>query len=102
MIVAMAASAPVRVPCRTIVLTSRYIPANACANSGVLPTSMPNMAETSTTTQQIAAEAIGTFALVFIGVGTAIASHGDYVAIGLAFGLTVLAGAYSFGRISGA
>jgi aquaporin Z len=60
------------------------------------------MADTSTTAQKVAAEAIGTFVLVFIGVGTAIASGGDYTAIGLAFGLTVLAGAYAFGRISGA
>jgi aquaporin Z len=60
------------------------------------------MADTSTTVQKIAAEAIGTFVLVFIGVGAAIASGGDYTAIGLAFGLTVLAGAYAFGRISGA
>jgi aquaporin Z len=60
------------------------------------------MADTSTTVQKIAAEALGTFVLVFIGCGTAIASGGDYTAIGLAFGLTVLAGAYSFGRVSGA
>jgi aquaporin Z len=63
---------------------------------------MPNMADTSTTAQKVAAEALGTFVLVFIGCGTAIFSGGDYVAIGLAFGLTVLAGAYAFGRISGA
>ena len=60
------------------------------------------MADTSTTVQKISAEALGTFVLVFIGCGTAIFSGGDYVAIGLAFGLTVLAGAYAFGRISGA
>jgi len=60
------------------------------------------MADTSTTVQKVAAEALGTFVLVFIGCGTAIFSGGDYVAIGLAFGLTVLAGAYAFGRISGA
>jgi aquaporin Z len=63
---------------------------------------MPNMADTSTTAQKVAAEALGTFVLVFIGCGTAIFSGGDYVAIGLAFGLTVLAGAYAFGRVSGA
>ncbi len=60
------------------------------------------MADSSTTVQKISAEALGTFVLVFIGCGTAIFSGGDYVAIGLAFGLTVLAGAYAFGRISGA
>jgi aquaporin Z len=60
------------------------------------------MVDTSTTVQKVAAEALGTFVLVFIGCGTAIVSGGDYVAIGLAFGLTVLAGAYAFGRISGA
>ena len=60
------------------------------------------MADTSTTIQKISAEALGTFVLVFIGCGTAIFSGGDYVAIGFAFGLAVLAGAYAFGRISGA
>ena len=60
------------------------------------------MADSSTTVQKISAEALGTFILVFIGCGTAIFSGGDYVAIGLAFGLTVLAGAYAFGRITGA
>ena len=60
------------------------------------------MADSSTTAQKISAEALGTFVLVFFGCGTAIFSGGDYVAIGLAFGLTVLAGAYAFGRISGA
>src|SRR6266567_2480144 len=60
------------------------------------------MADSSTTVQKISAEALGTFILVFIGCGTAIFSGGDYVAIGLAFGLTVLAGAYAFGRVSGA
>ena len=60
------------------------------------------MADSSTTVQKISAEVLGTFVLVFFGCGTAIFSGGDYVAIGLAFGLTVLAGAYAFGRISGA
>src|SRR3954454_12022998 len=60
------------------------------------------MADTSTTVQKVAAEALGTFVLVFIGCGTAVFSQVDYVATGLAFGLTVLAGAYAFGRISGA
>jgi len=60
------------------------------------------MADTSTTLQKVAAEALGTFVLVFIGCGTAIATGVDLVATGLAFGLTVLAGAYAFGRVSGA
>lgn len=64
------------------------------------------MADTSTTPQKVAAEVIGTFTLVFFGCGTAImTSQGpgfDYLATALAFGLTVLCGAYAFGRISGA
>ena len=60
------------------------------------------MAETPTNAQKIAAEIIGTFVLVFFGCGTAIMSGGDYAGIALAFGLTVLCGAYAFGRISGA
>ena len=39
--------------------------------------------------------------LVFFGCGTAVMSGGDYVATGLAFGLTVLVMAYAVGRISG-
>jgi aquaporin Z len=57
--------------------------------------------ETPTTGQKVAAEVIGTFVLVFFGCSTAILSN-DYAAIALAFGLTVLAGAYAFGRVSGA
>ncbi|MBR1126647.1 aquaporin, partial [Bradyrhizobium lablabi] len=60
------------------------------------------MADTSTTAQKIAAEVIGTFVLVFFGCGTAIFTGVDYVATALAFGLTVLVGAYAFGRVSGA
>jgi aquaporin Z len=63
---------------------------------------MPTMAETSSTTQKIAAEALGTYVLVLFGCGTAIFSGGDYLATALAFGLSVLVGAYAFGRISGA
>jgi aquaporin Z len=59
------------------------------------------MAETSTTAQKLAAEVLGTFVLVFFGCGTVLISGGDYVAIGLAFGLTVLVMAYAFGRVSG-
>ena len=53
------------------------------------------------TTQTFSAELVGTFVLVFFGVGTAIMSQGDYVATGLAFGLTVLVMIYAVGRISG-
>jgi len=60
------------------------------------------MAETSTTVQKIGAEVIGTFTLVFFGCGAAIVTGADVGTTGLAFGLTVLVGAYSFGRISGA
>jgi len=60
------------------------------------------MADTPTNAQKIAAEVIGTFILVFFGCGTAIMSGGDYAGIALAFGLTVLCGAYAFGRVSGA
>lgn len=63
---------------------------------------MPGMADTSTTAQKVAAEVIGTFVLVFFGCGTAIFTGVDLVATGLAFGLTVLVGAYAFGRVSGA
>src|SRR3954453_11955472 len=60
------------------------------------------MADTSTTVQKVAAEALGTFVLGFIGCNAAIPTGADVPATGLAFGLTVLAGAYAFGRISGA
>jgi aquaporin Z len=64
------------------------------------------MADTTTTAQKVAAEVIGTFTLVFFGCGTVImTSNGpgfDYTATALAFGLTVLCGAYAFGRVSGA
>src|SRR5262245_21535264 len=54
-----------------------------------------------TTVQKVAAEVIGTFVLVFFGCGTALVSGGDYVAIGIAFGLTVLVMVYAVGRVSG-
>jgi aquaporin Z len=59
------------------------------------------MLETPTNAQKIAAEVIGTFVLVFFGCGSAIFGA-DYAGIALAFGLTVLCGAYAFGRVSGA
>ncbi len=54
-----------------------------------------------TTIQKVVAEGLGTFVLVFFGVGTAIATGADVVTTGLAFGLTVLVMAYAVGRISG-
>lgn len=52
------------------------------------------------------AEAVGTFTLVFIGCGTAVASgcavnSSGYVATALAFGLVIVAMAYSVGKASG-
>lgn len=51
--------------------------------------------------KRLAAEAFGTFWLVFGGVGAALFSGGNYVAIALAFGLTVLTMVYAVGHISG-
>ena len=50
------------------------------------------------------AECIGTFALVFFGVGSAVLAGGDigFVGISFAFGLSIVAMAYSIGHISGA
>ena len=60
---------------------------------------------------KLAAEGFGTFLLVFGGVGTAVfasnhftdpgANSAVYVAVALAFGLTVLVGVYAFGPLSG-
>ena len=44
-------------------------------------------ADAPTEVQKLAAEAIGTFVLVLFGVGAVLASGGDYVAVGLAFGI---------------
>jgi aquaporin Z len=58
--------------------------------------------------RKYAAEAFGSFWLVFGGCATVLAAvgaptaGGGYLAIAVAFGLTVLTGAYAFGRISGA
>lgn len=50
------------------------------------------------------AEFLGTFGLVLGGCGTAVfaGSHVGFAGVALAFGLTVLVGAYAFGHISGA
>ena len=61
-------------------------------------------------TKKFIAELIGTFFLVFFGTGSAVGAAGigllgglgDWLAIGLAFGLTVMACIYLFGKISGA
>ena len=47
------------------------------------------------------AEFIGTFTLVFIACGVAALTHGDLAPTALAFGLVIVAMAYSVGRISG-
>jgi len=58
--------------------------------------------------RRLAAEFIGTFWLVLGGCGAAVLAAGvpevgiGYAGVALAFGLTVLTGAYAFGHISGA
>lgn len=58
-------------------------------------------------TKKIAAEFLGTFWLVLGGCGAAVLAAGvpevgiGYLGVALAFGLTVLTGAYAFGHISG-
>ena len=47
------------------------------------------------------AEFVGTFVLVFVACGVAAATGGDLVATSLAFGLSIVAMAYSIGRVSG-
>ena len=51
--------------------------------------------------KKYAAEFIGTFTLVLIGCGTAALSGVNLVATALAFGLSIVAMAYSIGKISG-
>ncbi|MFT4113837.1 aquaporin Z [Silvibacterium sp.] len=53
--------------------------------------------------KKFAAEAIGTFVLVFGGVGSAVlaGTHIGYLGVSLAFGLTLLTMAYAIGPISG-
>ncbi len=57
----------------------------------------------STSAARLGAEAIGTFWLVLGGCGTAVLAGDDVGVLGvaLAFGLTVLTGAYAFGHVSG-
>ena len=58
---------------------------------------------TPTLSHKLGAEALGTFWLVLGGVGTAVLAGDEvgFLGISLAFGLTVLTGAYAFGPISG-
>src|SRR5436190_16159412 len=57
--------------------------------------------------RKLAAELIGTFWLVLGGCGSAVLAAGvpevgiGYLGVAVAFGLTVLTGAYAFGHISG-
>lgn len=56
--------------------------------------------------EKIYAELIGTFILVFVGTGTVVFGNGTeglgHLGIALAFGLSIVAAAYSIGTISGA
>lgn len=71
----------------------------------------PVIIEKPTLGAKLAAEGFGTFLLVFGGVGTAVfasnhftdpgAGSAVYVAVALAFGLTVLVGVYALGPLSG-
>ena len=55
----------------------------------------------STTTQKLVAEALGTFVLVFFGVGTALMWDGDPLITALAFGISMMVMVYAVGRVSG-
>lgn len=75
----------------------------------VPPTASPaaEVAAQPTLRQQLSAEVIGTFVLVFFGCGSLVyAGAADFSTtlgtVGLTFGLAVLVMAYAFGRISGA
>ncbi len=71
-------------------------------------TDSPEAPEAPTLGQKVAAEIIGTFGLVFFAVGAAVFSvttgegQGQYVGIALAFGFSIVAFGYAFGRVSGA
>jgi len=51
--------------------------------------------------KKAAAECFGTFVLVFVAVGTAVVTGGNVVATAAAFGLVIVAMAYTIGSISG-
>lgn len=81
------------------------------SESSIEPAPDPGAPLTASLGAKLAAEGFGTFLLVFGGVGTALfasthftdagANSAVYVAVALAFGLTVVVGAYSFGPLSG-
>ena len=52
-------------------------------------------------TKPLIAELIGTFALIFIGAGTAALGIGGVVGVALAHGFVIVAFAYAYGHISG-
>ena len=56
----------------------------------------------NTRTQKYVAEIMGTFILVFFGCGTAMITGASVVATSLAFGISIIVAAYTFGKISGA
>lgn len=73
---------------------------------------MSESTRTPTMTSRLLAELVGTFLLVFGGVGTAVFAAGfpgepgnpvnvGFLGVALAFGLTVVVGAYAFGPVSG-
>jgi aquaporin Z len=86
---------------------------NASSNASPAPSATPPLvAKLPGMPARLAAEALGTFILVFGGVGTALfaANFPDtenntlgvgFLGVALAFGLTVVVGAYSMGPISG-
>ncbi|MFL6153677.1 MAG: MIP family channel protein [Ornithinibacter sp.] len=64
------------------------------------------MADDTTSSQKLGAEAIGTFVLVFFGCGSAVYSSqvdapSTVTTIGLAFGISIMVMVYAFGRVSG-
>jgi aquaporin Z len=67
------------------------------------PATDPGAPVPPTGNSRLGAEALGTFWLVLGGCGTVVLAGGvDRVGVALAFGLTVLTGAYALGHISGA
>jgi len=73
------------------------------ANTIPSPAAGPAAPVPPTGNSRLGAEALGTFWLVLGGCGTVVlAGQVDRVAVALAFGLTVLTGAYALGHISGA
>ncbi|PRI12676.1 aquaporin Z [Leucobacter massiliensis] len=80
--------------------------------SGPQPATKPAAPSDPATSSRLIAEVIGTFLLVFGGVGTAVFAAGfpgepgspvnvGFLGVALAFGLTVVVGAYAFGPVSG-